>query len=242
MRSAVIVFPGSNCDRDALRALAEVPGMKVGPLWHDDTTLPPETDLVVLPGGFSYGDYLRPGALAARAPIMAEVRRHADRGGLVLGICNGFQVLTESRLLPGALLPNRDTRFICRPCLLRVDRTDTPFTNAYQKGQVVQFPIAHADGRFYLPEEDLAQLEQRGQVVFRYCDVTGRVDPSVNPNGAAHHIAGIVNDRGNVLGLMPHPERASDPRIGGEDGKMVWDSITAWCQNEGKRSGHGHGF
>ncbi len=216
--------------------------MDVTTTWHDDTSLPPETALVVLPGGFSYGDYLRPGAMAARSPIMGEVRRHAGRGGLVLGICNGFQVLTETRLLPGALLSNQSTRFICRPCLLRVERQDTPFTNAYRQGQVIQFPIAHADGRFFLPEKELLQLEDQGQVILRYCDASGTSNDRTNPNGAARNIAGIVNDRGNVLGLMPHPERASDLRLGGDDGRGIWQSVLAWSRNETKRSGHHHGF
>lgn len=241
MRATVVVFPGSNCDRDVYRALEETPGVEVTTTWHDDAAFPCEIDLVVLPGGFSFGDYLRPGAMAARSPIMAEVKRHADRGGFVLGICNGFQVLTESRLLPGTLLSNQSTRFICRPCLLRVERNDTPFTSAYSQGQVVQFPIAHADGRFFLPEEELRELERRKQVVFRYCDTAGVSGENVSPNGAARNIAGIVNDRGNVLGLMPHPERSSNPQLGGNDGQGIWKSILAWSLNEAKRSGP-HGF
>lgn len=241
MRAAVVVFPGSNCDRDVVRALAETSGVDVSEAWHDDGELPEATDLVVLPGGFSYGDYLRPGAMAARSPIMTDVRRHASRGGLVLGICNGFQVLTEIRLLPGTLLPNQGTRFVCRPCFLRVERPDTPFTTAYAMGEVVQFPIAHADGRFFLPEEELDRLEARGQVAFRYCDAVGETSDRANPNGAARDIAGVVNEQGNVLGLMPHPERVCDPMLGGEDGLRMWSSVMAWSLREPKRSGH-HGF
>ncbi len=230
MNVSVVVFPGSNCDQDAVRALASFSGRPVAQVWHGDPALPAATDLVILPGGFSDGDYLRTGAMAARSPIMEAVRRHAYEGGLVLGICNGFQILTEARLLPGALLPNKTLTFVCKPCTLRVERTDTPFTGAFRSNQVVQFPIAHHEGLFYLPEEELDELERRGQVVFRYASPEGSVAPEVSPNGSLRNIAGIVNERGNVLGLMPHPERASDPVLGGRDGLLVWQSVAGWIE------------
>jgi phosphoribosylformylglycinamidine synthase len=242
MRATVIVFPGSNCDRDVGHAIRLVLGTETDFVWHKQSQLPSGTDLVVLPGGFSYGDYLRCGAMAARSPIMEAVSRHADSGGLVVGICNGFQVLTESRLLPGALLANRSLRFICRPCTLRVERTDTPFTRTFRDHQIVSFPIAHYEGLYFLPPDELRDLERRRQVVFRYASPDGRVDDATNPNGAMNNIAGIVNERGNVLGLMPHPERAEDllldpetrSRLGADtfsgnpDGTDFWKGVRDW--------------
>ncbi len=223
MKACVIVFPGSNCDQDARGALT-VAGADVRMLWHRDRDIPAGTDLILLPGGFSYGDYLRCGAMAAHSPIIEAVKRFAQSGGLVLGICNGFQILVESRLLPGALLCNKNLRFICNPCRLRVERTNTPFTNAFSKDQEVQFPIAHHEGLYFLPPDELAALEARGGVVMRYLE---------NPNGSLGDIAAVINETGNVLGMMPHPERASEKEIGGDDGMSVWRSLFAHLKERG---------
>jgi phosphoribosylformylglycinamidine synthase len=230
MRTAVVVFPGSNCDRDVERAILDVGLGPVDMVWHDEDSFGRHDgpDLVVLPGGFSYGDYLRSGALAAKSRIMGAVRAHADAGGLVLGICNGFQILTEARLLPGALLPNTNLRFICAPCYIRVERNDTPFTKSFKEGQVVQFPIAHHEGLFFLPHDELAALEARGQVVFRYSarGNSGDAGEQYSPNGSLNGVAGVINSRGNVLGLMPHPERATLKHlIRGTDGRVLWQSL-----------------
>lgn len=230
MNASVVVFPGSNCDRDVLYALGKIAGIPAVPVWHKDPVLPEDTDLVVLPGGFSYGDYLRCGAMAARSTIIQAVREHARRGGLVLGICNGFQVLTEAGLLPGALLANSNLEFICSPCLLKVERSDTPFTNAYPEGTLVQFPIAHHEGLYFLPERELQKLEDNRQVVFRYAAADGSAGAQHSPNGSLNGIAGIVNSSGNVLGLMPHPERASEKLLGGTDGLGMWYSIKSWLE------------
>ncbi len=225
MRVAVPVFPGSNCDHDALHACGTVMGWDTIPVWHQETRLPENTELVFVPGGFSYGDYLRCGALAALAPIMADVKRHADHGGLVLGVCNGFQILCEAHLLPGALLRNESLRFIHADIHLRVERADLPFTCAMQPGEVFQVPIAHAEGNFTLDPADLVDLEARGGVAFRYCSPTGAIGADHVPNGAMNGIAGIVNLRGNVLGMMPHPERAIDPKLGPTGGMGVFRSL-----------------
>ncbi|HVV34925.1 MAG TPA: phosphoribosylformylglycinamidine synthase subunit PurQ [Vitreimonas sp.] len=216
MKSAVVVFPGSNCDRDAARALERLSGRPASMVWHKDTELPDGIDLVVLPGGFSYGDYLRSGAMSAKSPIMRAVTAHAERGGLVLGICNGFQVLTETRLLPGALLRNIGLKFICKDVPLAVVNGNTAFTRAYRESRNTEIPIAHGDGRFSADEDTLNRLEGEGRVVFRYLD---------NPNGSARDIAGIVNERGNVMGMMPHPERASDPVLGRTGGAAIFQSL-----------------
>ncbi len=216
MKTAVIVFPASNCDRDVAVALAQATGVEPAMVWHGETSLP-DVDLIVLPGGFSYGDYLRSGAMAARSPIMADVIAKANAGVRVLGICNGFQILTESGLLPGALLRNRDLNFVCRQTVLQVANADTAFTKGYQKGQFVTYPVAHHDGNYFADEATLDRLEGEGQVAFRYVD---------NPNGSARNIAGIVNDAGNVLGLMPHPERAISPLLNGLDGIAFFDAAT----------------
>lgn len=216
MKSAVVVFPGSNCDRDAARAIERVTGAPAAMVWHKDAELPPGTDLVVLPGGFSFGDYLRSGAMAARSPVVRAVADHAGRGGLVLGICNGFQVLTEARLLPGALARNAGLRFVCRDVPLAIDNGNTAFTRAYRETRDTVIPIAHGDGRFVADDDTLDRLEGEGRVVFRYLS---------NPNGSARDIAGIVNDRGNVMGMMPHPERASDPKLGRTGGVAVFQSL-----------------
>jgi phosphoribosylformylglycinamidine synthase len=213
----VVVFPGSNCDHDVYHVLKHVLGQEVGFLWHGEERLR-STELVVLPGGFAYGDYLRAGALAALSPVMAAVRRHAEAGGLVLGICNGFQVLVEAGLLPGAMRRNRDLRFQCRDVYLRVERDDLPFTRGYRTGQVVRMPIAHAEGNYEDTPEALDRLEAAGGVAFRYVSAEGEVDDSSNPNGSARAIAGVVNEGGNVLGMMPHPERCCEPVLGNTDG------------------------
>ncbi len=225
MRVAVPVFPGSNCDHDALHACGTVMGWDTVPVWHQDPRLPEGTELVFVPGGFSYGDYLRCGAIAALAPIMADVKRHADNGGLVLGVCNGFQILCEAQLLPGALLRNESLRFIHADVHLRVERADLPFTRAMRAGEVFRVPIAHAEGNFTLDPADLADLEARGGVAFRYCSEKGEIGEAHVPNGAMNGIAGIVNVRGNVLGMMPHPERAVDPKLGPPGGLGVFRSL-----------------
>jgi len=219
MKAAVVVFPGSNRERDVLRALT-LAGAEASTVWHADTTLPEGVDLVVLPGGFSYGDYLRSGAIAARAPIMAAVRRHAQRGGLLLGICNGFQILTEATLLPGALMRNAGLTFVCREVKLTVERADTPFTAHYQAGQVIRCPVAHHDGNYFADAATLDRLEGEGQVVFRYAEGT-------NPNGSARDIAGICSANRKVLGLMPHPENLVEEIAGGIDGKPLFESLAA---------------
>ena len=215
MKSAVIVFPASNCDRDAATALEEMTGSKPAMVWHQDSQLP-EVDLVVLPGGFSYGDYLRCGAMANQSSVMKAVKAHAEKGGAVLGICNGFQVLTESGLLPGALMRNAGLKFVCKPVTLSVEETQSAFTRKYDKGQSVIFPVAHGEGNYYADDETLNRLEGEGRVIFRYRD---------NPNGSARDIAGILNEKRNVLGLMPHPERVVDPATGGTDGRALFQSL-----------------
>ena len=225
MRVAVPVFPGSNCDHDALHACGAVMGWDTHPVWHQERSLPAGTDLVFVPGGFSYGDYLRCGAIAALSPIMADVKRHADAGGLVLGVCNGFQILCEAQLLPGALLRNASLRFIHTDVHIRVERADLPFSRALQAGEVIQVPIAHAEGNFELDEAGLEALEARGGVVFRYCGPDGTVSEAHVPNGSSHAIAGILNARGNVLGMMPHPERAVEPAMGGTQGLGIFRSL-----------------
>ena len=225
MRVAVPIFPGSNCDHDALHACGTVMGWDTRPVWHQEKALPEGTELVFVPGGFSYGDYLRCGAIAALAPIMADVKRFADQGGLVVGVCNGFQILCEAGLLPGALLRNESLRFIHKSMHLRTERTDLPFTKAFKPGQVIEVPIAHAEGNFTLDDEGLVDLEARGGVVFRYCGPKGEVATEFNPNGAENAIAGIVSVRGNVLGMMPHPERVVETAQGGTDGLWLFQSL-----------------
>ncbi|NUQ13312.1 MAG: phosphoribosylformylglycinamidine synthase subunit PurQ [Gemmatimonadaceae bacterium] len=225
MRFGIVTFPGSNREVDARLAVEAVGGEAVS-LWHKDHDLR-GAEVIILPGGFSYGDYLRAGAIARFAPIMQEVVEHAKRGGPVLGICNGFQILCEAHLLPGALLRNASLRFASDWVTLRVENSGTLFTNAYEAGQLIRVPVAHGDGRFTADRDTLQALEDRGQVVFRYVDRTGEPTPAANPNGSLNHIAGIVNDRGNVLGLMPHPEDAVDPLLGSTDGLGLFESIVA---------------
>jgi len=227
MRAAVILFPGSNREGDVARALHQANGVKPAIVWHDERELPARTDLVVLPGGFSYGDYLRCGAIAARVRIMDAVRAHADRGGLVLGVCNGFQILCEGGLLPGVLMRNADLRFICRMQHLRVENNETRFSQAYAKGQVVKVAIAHGEGNYVADATTIATLEDGGRVAFRYCDAKGRLGEGANPNGSINDIAGIYNEGFNVLGLMPHPENLIDPLVGGIDGRGLFASLMA---------------
>lgn len=226
MKAAVIVFPGSNREGDVARALRQA-GADVAAVWHADHALPAGTDLAVLPGGFSYGDYLRCGAIAARAPVMDAVRAHAGRGGLVLGICNGFQILCESGLLPGVLMRNAGLNFICRRQFLRVERADTAFTRAYAPGQAIDVAIAHGEGNYVADPETLVRLEGEGRVAFRYADRAGAVTPEANPNGSLNNIAGIYSGRLNVLGLMPHPENLIDDLVGGTDGRGLFESLLA---------------
>jgi phosphoribosylformylglycinamidine synthase len=225
VKFGIVMFPGSNREVDATLA-AETVGGEVVHLWHKDHDLQ-GSDVIILPGGFSYGDYLRAGAIARFSPIMREVSEYAKKGGPVLGICNGFQILCEAHLLPGALLRNANLRFASQWVNLRVENAETLFTNAYEKGQVVRVPIAHGDGRYTADDDTVKGLEDRGQVVFRYVDRKGNPLPAANPNGSVNDIAGIINDRGNVLGLMPHPEDAVDPLLGSTDGLGLFESILA---------------
>ena len=227
LRAAVILFPGSNREGDVARALRQASGAPPAMVWHDDRALPEGTDLVVLPGGFSYGDYLRCGAIAARARIMDAVRAHAARGGLVLGICNGFQILCEAGLLPGVLMRNAGRRFVCRMQHLRVENDATPFSRGYSRGQVIKVAIAHGEGNYTIDSQGLAELERSGRVAFRYCDAAGAVGGDANPNGSTNEIAGVYNETFNILGLMPHPENLIDPLVGGIDGRAMFRALTA---------------
>ncbi|NEW93413.1 phosphoribosylformylglycinamidine synthase subunit PurQ [Rhodopseudomonas sp. BR0M22] len=225
MKSAVLVFPGINRERDMARALKLVSGNDAAMVWHAETELPKGTDLVVVPGGFSYGDYLRCGAIAARAPVMDAVRKFAADGGLVLGVCNGFQILCESGLLPGVLMRNARLKFICRDVHLRVERNDTPFTRGYTAGQVIKVPVAHGEGNYEADEDTVKRLEGDGRVLYRYCSPDGEVGESHNINGAAASIAGIVSERGNVLGMMPHPENHVEDIMGCTDGRGLFAGL-----------------
>jgi phosphoribosylformylglycinamidine synthase len=224
MKAAIVVFPASNCDRDIKVALERTPGAEPVMVWHKETEIP-KVDLIVIPGGFSFGDYLRCGAIAAHSPVMYEVRRRAEKGTPVLGICNGFQVLTEAGLLPGALLRNASLQFVCQDVDLKVETSQSLFTSGYEAGQTVRFAIAHAEGNYFADAETLQRLEGEGRVAFRYCTEDGKVTPEANPNGAARNIAGIFNETKSVLGLMPHPERLADKALGGIDGQAMFDSL-----------------
>jgi phosphoribosylformylglycinamidine synthase I len=224
MKFGIVTFPGSNCDYDAYHAVVDGLGEEAVYLWHKDHDLQ-GADVIVLPGGFSYGDYLRAGAIAGLSPIMREVVHHAKRGGPVLGICNGFQIACEARLLPGALLRNASLKFVCAPISLRVENADTRFTSAYERGQIITLPIAHGDGRYSADESTLAALEGEGRIVFRYAPDRLQATEAYNPNGSMHDIAGILNKGGNVLGMMPHPERAVDSLLGPSDGLALFESI-----------------
>ncbi|MEL0106928.1 MAG: phosphoribosylformylglycinamidine synthase subunit PurQ [Rhodospirillaceae bacterium] len=224
MKAAVIVFPGSNCDRDMKVALAQSMGEDPLMVWHKETALP-DVDLIVVPGGFSFGDYLRCGAMAAKSPIMQSVVKQARGGTPTLGICNGFQVLTETGLLPGVLMQNAGLKFICKDVLLRVENTETVFTRQYTDGQIIRIPIAHNEGNYFTDPDTLKALKDQNRIAFRYCDDTGKTDASSNPNGSIDNIAGVLNEKGNVLGMMPHPERLADPLLGGLDGRPMFDGL-----------------
>lgn len=224
MSAAVIVFPGSNCDRDCKVAVERSTGERVEMVWHQETELPKGLDLIVLPGGFSYGDYLRCGAMAAQSPVMQAVKKAADDGVAVLGICNGFQILCESGLLPGVLMRNTSLHFICRDVHLKVENDTSFFTSCYRKGEVIRVPIAHAEGNYFADAETLDTLEGEGRVVFRYSDADGNVSSETCPNGAQRNIAGITDATGRVLGMMPHPERLYEKMLGGTDGRRVFES------------------
>ena len=229
MRFAVVVFPGTWSDHDCQYALASVLGQQADLVWHRERDLS-AYDCVVLPGGFSYGDYLRCGAIARFSPVMEAVARHAEAGKPVIGICNGFQLLCEAHLLPGALMRNDSLQYRCQWVHLRVENTDTPFTLACEPGQVLRIPISHGEGRYFADEDTLGQLEASGRIVFRYCEPNGEVTADANPNGSIANIAGIVNERRNVLGMMPHPERACEQLMGGEDGLLLWRSVLEWAK------------
>lgn len=226
MKFGVIVFPGSNCDRDVAWVTQGLQQQPTRLIWHEDTDIN-DIDVIVVPGGFSYGDYLRCGAIARFSPVMRETVAHAEKGKLVLGICNGFQILTEAGLLPGALTRNRDLHFICDRQYLRVENSQTVWTNNYQAGEIINLPIAHGEGRYYADAKTLEELQEHQQILFRYCDQAGNMNEQTNPNGSLHNIAGISNRRGNVLGMMPHPERAADPQLGNVDGMKLFTSLLA---------------
>jgi len=226
LRASVIVFPGSNCDRDVKVAIERITASKVSMVWHGDQTVP-KSDLIVVPGGFSYGDYLRCGAMAAHSPVMRDVVAKASEGTPVLGICNGFQILCESGLLPGVLMRNASLKFICRDVHLRVDNETTLYTRGYHKHEVIKVPIAHAEGNYFADAKTLDKLEGEGRVVFRYCDATGAASPETCPNGAQRNIAGICDATGRVLGMMPHPERLYESALGGTDGRRIFESVVA---------------
>lgn len=224
MKFGVITFPGSNCDQDMIYVLKDLLGQNVVNLWHKDHDLQ-QCDFIVLPGGFSYGDYLRSGAIARFSPIMDEVVKHAEKGGYVLGICNGFQILGEAGLVPGALLHNNNQQFICENVNLRVESSNSLFTSECKKGDVLKIPIAHAEGRYYISDDGLKELYNNDQILFKYCDENGSTDQSVNPNGSLDNIAGVCNKNRNVFGMMPHPERAADTELGNTDGLILFESI-----------------
>ena len=234
MRFAVVVFPGSNCDSDCYHALKDVTGATVEYVWHQSTDLS-GFDAVVLPGGFSYGDYLRAGAIARFSPVMGAVEAYARSGGLVAGICNGFQILCEAGLLPGALTRNDSLRFRCETVHVRVEHSDSPFTSMCSAGEVLALPIAHGEGRYHVDSATLSRLEERGQVLFRYCLPDGSVTDASNPNGSVANIAGIVNEAGNVLGMMPHPERNADALLGNGDGRKIVASIASYASQRAER-------
>jgi phosphoribosylformylglycinamidine synthase len=224
MKAAIVVFPGSNRERDAEAALTQAMGKKPIMVWHRDTELP-DVDLVLVPGGFSYGDYLRCGAIAAHSPILREVKARADKGMAVIGVCNGFQIITEAGLLPGILLRNASLKFVCKNVGLKVETSQSLFTSQYEQGQVLSIPVAHHDGNYFADERTLDELEANGQVAFRYCSPDGELGDEHNPNGSARNIAGIFNRTKNVLGLMPHPENAVEPLQGSTDGKALFQSM-----------------
>jgi phosphoribosylformylglycinamidine synthase I len=226
MKFSVTVFPGSNCDHDCEYVIRNVMGQEVDMIWHKETDLR-QPDCVVVPGGFSYGDYLRTGAIARFSPVMKSVADFAAKGGLVIGICNGFQILCEAGLLPGALIRNKSLQFICKNVYIKVEQTDTPFTNACKPGQVLKTPIAHGEGNYFIDAAGLKKLEENRQIVVRYCDASGTLSTESNPNGSLENIAGICNLGRNVFGLMPHPDRSGEDILGSHDGQFIWKSILA---------------
>jgi phosphoribosylformylglycinamidine synthase len=232
MNFAVLQFPGSNCDQDCVHALKNVLGHSAHLLWHKDRSLG-AADAVIVPGGFSYGDYLRTGAIARFSPVMQAVQEFAAQGGLVLGICNGFQILCEAGLLPGALVRNRSLQFRCEHVYLRAATADSPFTNATPEGSVLRIPIAHGEGCYFADADALARIEANRQILWQYCDAAGELTERSNPNGSVKQIAGVCNEKRNVAGLMPHPERASESILTGEDGRRIFESMIAWWQNRG---------
>jgi len=229
MKFGVVIFPGSNCDQDMIYVLRKIMGQEVVELWHKDTHLQ-NCDMVILPGGFSYGDYLRSGAIARFSPIMEKVSEFADKGGYVFGVCNGFQILCEAGLLPGALLHNSDRKFHCKNIFLKVQNTDTLITAAVPKDKVLKIPIAHGEGNYFNDAESLKKMNESGQILFRYCDEKGNITDEFNPNGSIENIAGVCNSTKNVFGMMPHPERASDIELGNTDGKFLFESILSLVQ------------
>ena len=229
MKFAIIVFPGSNCDHDCYHIVKHVIGQTADFVWHKEKDLS-GYDAVILPGGFSYGDYLRTGAIASMSPIMKAVEEFARRGGPVLGICNGFQILLEAGLLPGAMLRNRSLKFICKDVYMRVDNINTPFTLNYLENQIIRMPIAHAEGNYYIDKETYTQLQKNNQIVFRYSNLDGKIDNGANPNGSIGNIAGLCNDKGNVLGMMPHPERCGEDILGNTDGYTLFESLVYYVE------------
>lgn len=221
----IVIFPGSNCDHDCYHVLRQVFNQNVQFIWHKEERIDKKFRVIILPGGFSYGDYLRTGAIARFSPVMKAVERFAKNGGLVLGICNGFQILLEAGLLPGAMMRNKDLKFICKNVYVKVEKTDIPYTKACKKSQVLKIPIAHAEGNYYADPEILKSLEENRQIVFRYSTRNGEITEESNPNGAVNNIAGICNKEGNILGMMPHPERCSEMVIGNEDGRLIFESL-----------------
>ena len=233
MKFGIVVFPGSNCDHDCFYVAGEVMGQEVEYIWHGDKSLG-EFDCIIIPGGFSYGDYLRCGAIAKFSTVMEKIIEFANKGGLVIGICNGFQILLESGLLPGAMLRNRDLHFICKYVYLKTENNTTPFSSLYKEKQILRIPIAHNEGNYYINDKGLEELKKNNQIVFRYCDKDGNGGDATNPNGALDNIAGIINKKGNVLGMMPHPERASEDELGSSDGKLIFKSIIEWVGKNGR--------
>ena len=231
MKFGVVVFPGSNCDYDCWWAIKKVTGEKVDFIWHKEENIE-EFDCIVLPGGFSYGDYLRAGAIARFSPVMRKVKEFAQKGGLVIGICNGFQILLEAGLLPGAMRKNKNLLFICKYTYIKVENNLTPFTKLFKKGEVAKIPIAHFEGNYYVDEKTLSEMKKNNQIIFRYCNKEGKITEDSNPNGSVEAIAGICNKGKNVLGMMPHPERCSEAILGSEDGKLIWESIKISLANE----------
>jgi phosphoribosylformylglycinamidine synthase len=230
MKFGVVVFPGSNCDQDCFYVIKDVLKQSVKYIWHKDVKLD-NFDCIILPGGFSYGDYLRTGAIARFSPVMDSIIDFAHQGGLIIGICNGFQILLESGLLPGAMLRNTNLHFICKYVYIKTEDSNTPFTNLLRKNQVLRIPIAHNEGNYYIDEQGLEKLEKNSQIIFRYCSPNGEVSKKFNPNGSLANIAGIINKKGNVLGMMPHPERSSEAELGSEDGRLIFGSIVKWLES-----------